>query len=168
MFKKGFIFLVGVLMCSSASFAREKFGYLNIDEILQIMPEREEAIKKIDAETAQYETILSNLRDELTKKYTAFQQEQETMSEGIKAMRLKEISDLDQRTKTFYEEASQNLQKLQAQVMQPVEEKLTKAIKTVGEENGFTSIIDVRAALYLSPTKMIDVAPLVKAKLGIK
>jgi len=168
MSKKGFIVLVGALVCYLSSFAQEKFGHVNSREIMQIMPEFSEAKKKIETESAQYETILNNLRNELNNKYAAFQQEQEGLSEGVKAMKIKEIQEVEQRTQNFYDEARQNIDKLQEQLMVPIQEKLVKAIQAVGDENGFTSIIETYAAIYLSPTKMVDVSSLVKAKLGIK
>lgn len=168
MFKKVLIVLTIASVCSFNSFAQDKFGYLNTAEILQVMPERVEAQKKIDAETTKLETELNKMRDELNKKFTSFQQEQDTLSESIKVMRMKEINELDQRTQNFYEVARQDMQKLQVQLMQPIEEKIKNAIKSVGDDNGFVSIIDVNAALYLSPTKMTDVSSLVKGKLGIR
>ncbi|MCL1944147.1 MAG: OmpH family outer membrane protein [Candidatus Azobacteroides sp.] len=168
MLKKVLVVLVIAFTCSFSSFSQDKFGYLNTADILQAMPERVEAQNKLDAETSKLETELNNMRDELNKKFTAFQQEQDSMSESIKAMRMKEINELDQRTQNFYDVARQDMQKLQVQLMQPIEEKIKNAIKAVGDENGYTSIIDVNAALYLSPTKMTDVSSMIKAKLGIK
>ncbi len=168
MLKKVFIVVAVALVYSFNSFAQEKFGYLNTAEILQVMPERIDAQKKIDAETTKLENELNKMRDELNKKFTSFQAEQDTLSETIKAMRMKEINELDQRTQNYYEVARQDMQKLQVSLMQPIEEKIKKAIKAVGDENSYVSIIDVNAALYLSPTKMTDVSSLVKTKLGIK
>ena len=50
----------------------------------------------------------------------------------------------------------------------PVQEKLQKAIKAVGEEKGFTYILDISSgSVAFHSTTAIDASPLVKAKLGI-
>ncbi|MCD7972259.1 MAG: OmpH family outer membrane protein [Candidatus Azobacteroides sp.] len=167
--KKVFIGLLTILACSFSLSAQDlKFGYVNVGEILQIMPERIEAQKKIDTETTKLEDELNKMREELNKKFTAFQDEQETLSETIKVMKMKEINELDQRIQTFYEDARQDLQRLQLQEMQPIEEKIKNAIKAVGDREGYVSIIDSNSAYYFSPTKMTDVSPAVRAELGIK
>ena len=169
MLKRVFISLFVILACSFSMVAQDvKFGYLDSREILLIMPESIEAQKAVDAETTKLENELNKMREELNKKFTAFQQEQDSLSESIKTLRMKEINDLDQRTQNFYGEAREALQNLQMEKMRPVEEKFQNAIKYVGDTNGFFSIIDVNAALYVSTTKMTDVSSLVKARLGIK
>ena len=55
------------------------------------------------------------------------------------------------------------------QLLQPIIEKVQKAIDTVGEENGLIYIFDVSSQVVLYHSdKSIDAAPLVKAKMGIK
>ena len=168
MLKKGFIIFVGVLACTFSSFAQDKFGYLNYGEIIQVMPEYIDAQKQVDTKTTEHETKLNTLRDELNKKFAAYQQERNTLTEELRDMREEEINNLNQRIQNYVEVARQEIQKLQAQLLQPIQEKFTKAINAVGNENGFTSIIDSNSVLYFSPTKMVDVSSLLKAKLGIK
>ena len=53
--------------------------------------------------------------------------------------------------------------------MAPIQEKIMTAIKAVGEENGFTYILDVNSSTIVYTGKdAIDVTPLVKDKLGLK
>jgi len=153
---------------SFTSFAQDvKFGYLNTNEVFQATPETAEALKKIESETKKIEDEMTKMRDELNKKYTAFQQEQETLSEAVKQIRIKEITDFEDRIQTFVDVSRQNLNKLQMDESQPIQEKILKAIQSVGEKNGFITIFEEGNLLYRS-AQMVNVTPLVKAELGIK
>ena len=54
--------------------------------------------------------------------------------------------------------------------MQPISEKIKKAISDVGKENGFIYIFEMAAgtSILYNSAESIDVTPLVKGKLGIK
>ena len=51
--------------------------------------------------------------------------------------------------------------------MQPIQEKVMNAIKTVGNENGFTMIFPEGVPAYVA-ADVQDVTALVKTKLGVK
>ena len=74
---------------------------------------------------------------------------------------------MDERAKQFMATAQQDLERQNAQLMQPIQEKMVNAIKQVGAENGFTMIFPVGASIYDSPD-VVDVTPMVKTKLGIQ
>lgn len=146
-----------------------KFGTVNADEIFTAMPESKTAQDEIAAASKQYEDEYQKLNEEMQKKFAEYQTLQNDAStpQSIKDRRLQEMQDLDQKAQQFASTAQQDLQRKQAQLMQPIQEKLIKAIQEVGANNGFTMIFPVGLAPYTS-TDVIDVTPLVKAHLGIK
>ena len=105
----------------------------------------------------------------MNKKVAEFQQLQNDPNtpQSIKARRIQDMQDMDERAKQFMATAQQDLQRQQAQLMQPIQEKLINAIKQVGAENGFTMIFPVGQAIYES-ADVVDVTDLVRTKLGIK
>ena len=154
-----------------ATFAQTlKFGNVNSAEIFEAMPEKATIQKELDALNAQYEKDLSNLYDEYQRKTSEFIAQQDSLPETIKTRRAQEINDIEQRIQNFRQIAYQEMQQAQSTKLQPVFEKISKAIQEVGEENQFTYIFDLSNSgiVYFSPTNTVDVAPLVKAKLGIK
>ena len=60
-----------------------------------------------------------------------------------------------------------DLQRQNQQLMAPVQEKVVKAIQSVGAEGNYTFIFENVMPLY-SGSDVTDVTPLVKAALGIK
>ncbi len=146
-----------------------KFGTVTVEPILEAMPERVNVQTQLEAASKTYEDEYKKLTEELDKKYGEFQKlsEDKTTPDAIKERRMQEIQELQKKAQQFLQTAQQDLQRQQAQLMQPIEEKIMTAIKAVGQENGFTFILPEGVAAYQS-TDVQDVTPLVKAKLGIK
>ena len=90
-----------------------------------------------------------------------------TVLAGEKEAKAKEIQDTEARIQQFMQTADQDLQKQQQQLLAPIQQELVTAIKTVGQENGFTAIFPEGVAIYTG-ADVIDITPLVKAKLGIQ
>ncbi len=168
MFKKvlAAIFIALPMMAAAQA---PKFGTVNAESILEVMPERTTIEKTLSDASKTYETEFKKLQDELQKKYTEYQalEKDTTTPAAIKERRMAEIQELNQKAQQFAQTAQQDLQRQQAQLMKPVEEKIMNAIKAVGQENGFTMIFPMGLPTYQS-TDVIDVTPMVKTKLGIK
>ena len=145
----------------------QKYGHVNTTEIFQQMPEMVKVRAQIDTLNSQYESQLTMMQEELQKKYQEYQQNEATMADAIKQMRQQELQEMQGRIQTFYQTAEQDLQKKQQELVAPVHEKLTKAIKTVGERDGYTYIFDSSVLTYISDNA-IDASPAVRKELGIK
>jgi outer membrane protein len=148
-----------------------KFGFFNRTEIFQSMPETSEATKKLDALAKNYETELVKMQEEYQKKGSDFVAARDSLPESIKVRRMTEIQDLEQRLNTFYQDSQKDIQKQQQELVLPINDKLAKAVKDVGTENGFIYIFDTSAnagLMYWSLDKCIDVTNLVRAKLNLK
>ena len=100
-------------------------------------------------------------------KVEAFKGDTTGLTESIVLDRQKQLEDLQNRYQTFLQTSQQEYEKEQQALITPLQEKLRKAIKDVGDENGYTYIFNAAATLYTSPTAAVDAAPKVKAKLGI-
>lgn len=123
----------------------------------------------LQTKAQEFDKQLNEMKAEYQKLIKAFQDGEKTMSEIVKATKVKEIQDAEQRIGTFNQYAQQELGKTKEELLKPIIEKSTNAIKQVGEENGFIYIFDLSAGniLYFSP-KSVDILPLVKKKLGIQ
>jgi outer membrane protein len=79
-----------------------------------------------------------------------------------------ELMSLQQRLQTTYQTLQQETQKKQAELIQPLQEKLRVAIENVSKKQGLTMVYDMMsgAILYKSEAA-IDITPAVKKELGI-
>ncbi|MBQ0075838.1 MAG: OmpH family outer membrane protein [Bacteroidales bacterium] len=162
--KKLFIILAMAMpMLASA----QKVGHINTAELFQQMPEVNHVRQQIDSLSAQYETMLSSMQDEYKKKLEDYQKNQSTMTDAMRQIQEEDLYTMQQRIQTAYQTAEQDIQKKQQELLAPIHEKLTKAIQTVGEKEGYTYIYDAQALLYIAKDAHDVMAP-VKAELGLK
>ena len=166
MIKKILLALVVALpMCAWAP----KFGIVDVESIIPKMTEFVEAQNKLSEASKTYETEYAKINEELQKLYTELQEldKDPNTLQSIKERRMQDIQDRDKKAQQFAQTAQQDLQRQQAQLMQPIQEKVMNATKSVGTENGFTMIFPEAVPAYIS-ADVQDVTALVKTKLGVK
>lgn len=151
-------------------FAQEaKFGHINSQEVISLMPDIANIEKTIDEVGKQYEGEIMKMQEEYNVKVKEFQAKQDSMPDGIKKVRVAEIQEIETRVNTFRQTAYQEIQKKQQDLFAPIRDKVTKAINEVGAEGKFTYILDLgsQAVIYKSPSSN-DITAAVKKKLGLK
>ncbi|MDE6270179.1 MAG: OmpH family outer membrane protein [Muribaculaceae bacterium] len=149
----------------------QKFGVVNIENVVQDMPEMATAQTQMTEASKKYEDEFAKLRDEVDKLYTEFQNLQKDPStpDAIKERRLNELQERDQKVQQFRNTASQDLARLQEQLMAPIQQKMSEAVKAVGQEGNYTFIfLNEQSLLLYTGADVTDVTAAVKAKLGIK
>ncbi|WP_321333637.1 OmpH family outer membrane protein [uncultured Bacteroides sp.] len=149
-----------------------KFGHVTSNEIITAMPEFTKAQADLQALQKKYTDEIQRTNDEFNKKYQEFQQamQKDSLPQNIAERRQKELQDMMQRSEQFQQEASQNMQKAQTDLMAPITQKVDEAIKAVGEAEGMIYVFDLaRTAIpYVNNKLSVDITPLVKTKLGLK
>lgn len=150
-------------------FAQElKIAYVNTQELITALPDFTSMQKQLADMDTKYQSELKVMQDEYEKKYTAFVAEQDSLTENIKMRRMQDIQDLQERTNNFVQIARQDFEKKQQELFVPIQDKVKKAIKAVGDEKGYTYIIDNNPQIVLyTGTTSVDATQFVKAKLGI-
>lgn len=146
-----------------------KFGHINSQELLSQMPERDSAQLILERYVQQLEDQLETMQVEYQTKVQGYLAEQENFSDLIRTTKEQELTDLQERISSFQTTAQQDMQRREAELLQPIIQRAEKAVKDVGRENGFTYIFDLSrgSVVYFSETSE-DVLSLVKLKLGIQ
>ena len=159
-----------LLLIAPMSVFAQKFGHVKFAEILTVMPEYTKAQTDIQAQQKQYEDEMKRASDELTKKFTEYQQEQANLPKNIQERRQKELQELNEKGMLFQADAQQQLQKAYAEMMEPIYKKIDDAIKAVGQEGGYVYIFDLNRTdiPFVNESLSTDVTPAVKGKLGLK
>lgn len=171
--KKKFFILVamGLLLMAGfqSSHAQLKIGYLNSQELLSIMPERDSLQKVFDAERETISRRLEEMQVEYNTKFDAYVNQRDSLQQFVRATKEQELQDIENRIRTYDQTAAQELQRRQSELLQPLFDKIQVAIKQVAEENGYTYILDAASLLYIpEDDETLNVLGLVKAKLGIQ
>jgi len=163
--------ILAVLVAMPFSAFAQKFGVVDLDNVFQAMPETATAQTQLTDASKKYEDEFQKLREEVDKLFAEYQNLQKDPStpDAIKERRLSELQERDQKVQQFRNTASQDLARLQEQLMTPIQQKIADAVKTIGQEGGFTFIFPNEQGLLLyTGTDVTDVTALVKGKLGIK
>ena len=154
--------IIAILLALPMIASAQKFGHINTQELFTQMPEVAQVKLKMDTVNAQYESQLASMQEEIQKKLQDYQSQ-----EAIKQIRQQELQEMQQRIQLFYQTAEQDIQRKQQELLTPVHEKMAKAIKAVGEREGYTYIFDSQAMVHIG-SDATDVTPAVKKELGIK
>ena len=167
------IALVMLLALPMGVFAQNlKFGHINAQEIITVMPEFTKAQNDIQTLEKQLTAELQRTQEEFNKKYQEFQQAiaKDSLPPNIAERRQKELQDMMQRQEQFQQDAQQQMAKAQNDAMAPISQKLDNAIKAVGAAEGVIYIFDLaRTSIpYVNESQSINLTSKVKANLGIK
>ena len=166
------VFVLGFMLLATGAFAQQnlKIGYTNVDYILSLMPETKQVESEFSAYQKQIENQLQAKITEFQTKGQEYQQTVETMTDVVRADKEAELQSLQQRIEKFQRDSQSSLQKKQAELFQPLFDKIGTAINAVGKENGYSHIFSSGAPgmdvlLYASDDS--DCTDLVLQKLGI-
>lgn len=163
--------ILAVLVALPFSALAQKFGVVDLDNVFQAMPETATAQTQLTDASKKYEDEFQKLREEVDKLFAEYQnlQKDPATPDAIKERRLNELTERDQKVQQFRNTASQDLARLQEQLMAPIQQKINDAVKAVGQEGNFTFIFPNEQGLLLyTGTDVTNVTALVKTKLGIK
>ena len=145
-----------------------KIAFVNSQELFGAMPELSSIETQMNTKQEQVKKNAAALETEYNNKMEEFKNSTDEVTEALLMDRQKQIQQIEERYQAFMQNSQKEVQDLQQKLLAPVQEKLQKAIRDVGEEKGYTYILDIASGsiAYHSPTA-IDANPLVKAKLGI-
>ena len=144
-----------------------KLGYLDVQALFLALPEISQIEATMKKMTEQHENEIKKMEDEYQRKLEEYQRNQQIWEESIRRSRVEELQALQMRMQNFFQSAQQTLQQKQDELQNPLREKIMKAMREVGTENGFLYIFEANSLLFKSD-EAIDVTPLVKKKLGVK
>ena len=137
---------IAALVCiplSSFSQANLKIGYIDLTKIMEALPEKDSAAAVLEKETKEYQSTFDDMSGVYNKMLDDYQKVQSTLSEPVKKNKEAELLDKEKRLQEFEQNASTALQKRNSELIQPILDKVLKAVDKVAGENGFTFILDV-------------------------
>ena len=145
---KKLIVLLLMILPLGAIAQEVKIAFVKTQEVFMAMPEVSGMEKQMADLNEKYRVELKQMQDEYQKKYSDFVAQQDSLTENIKMRRMQELQDMEQRTQNFIQISQQDFQKKQGELFTPIQDKLKNAIKAVGDEKGYTYILDPQIVLY--------------------
>ena len=164
---KKIIFLTLLGFLTLTSIAQDKFGYIDSQELLLLMPERKSAETEVQNFAKSLEAQLASMTAEYQEGVQEYQANESQYTDLVKQDKIAEITGLEQRIQTFQQNAQQSLQEKEQELLEPILSKARKAIEDVATEGGFTYIFDKSQGSILFAKESENVLPLVKKKLKL-
>ena len=160
------LFVLAAGLVSGTVQAQNKFGFIRVDEMVALMPE----LKKIDTALVIYQN------DSLPRTYnyllSQYQRYDSIAVDSVKSPMVVRQDAAKQRA-AFLEElqnwqnsAQQLIEAKQNSLLQPVYDKVLKAIDEVAKEKGYTYVFNREALLVGPPAD--NLLPMVAEKLKVK
>ncbi|MDR2954095.1 MAG: OmpH family outer membrane protein [Prevotella sp.] len=164
MFKK--LFLLLLIVAPISAFAQNKIAYVNAQEIFFKMPEMKDVESQLATERETIQKRSAEIETEFNTLAEKFQKDTTGLSESLLLDRQNQLDALRQRYQSYVQTSGAEFEKKQQSLLQPLQEKMMRAIKEVGDENSYTCIIEAASLLYVG-SSALDASKLVKTKLNI-
>ncbi|MCI5627884.1 MAG: OmpH family outer membrane protein [Porphyromonadaceae bacterium] len=165
---KKLLIALAVFFPMLASAQTVKIGLVNFNTILAGHPDTQAAQTKLQDAQKKYDAEYQKLGQEFQRMFEEYQKGTNDLP-AIKQRKEQELQDYQNKIQQFEQSAAQDLQKMQADLMQPIIAKVQQAIESVGKEGGYTLIqnLDPQIVFYHA-APAVDITNDVKAKLGMK
>lgn len=168
---KVWIFTAALLLGFTASLLGQRFAYVDVDRILNRIPDYQNAQKELDKVADEWRQMIAQEYDQIKGMYNRYQAEQVLLSESARKQREDEIMAKEtqvrelQRTKFG---AEGELFTLRQDLVRPIQERVYKAIEDYATQRSYDFILDrstLGGILYSNPR--YDVTEDIMRRLGI-
>ena len=151
--------------------AQAKIGVVNSVEIFNTMPEKVAADTLMKHRSSKSKAELDRIQNEFNNKFADYQEvaSDAATPEAIKERRIQELHTLDKDIQAFQQSEQKALDDYRAQLVNPILDRIQKAIEEVSEEMSLDIVFDTAKTpvAYTGPYTE-DITPRVKARLAKK
>ena len=165
---KKIIMIAAMAVMSVAAMAQDfKFGYVDFNEVIMLMPEMDEARATIEENQKTNEEILMTMYREYETKMQQYQQNNATWTPAVREMKEKELMQLEQNLQQNQQVLQQELQQLQQQLQAPIYKKAQDTVNELAKAKGLALVFEKNSLLYLDPAQGVDLTPEARTALNI-
>lgn len=162
-----FILIALITMASTLTMNAQKYGHINLGDLLTALP----ATKSADTEITNFQAQLMKdgeaKVDAFQKDYQAFQvaAQNGTKSQVELQTWQAQLQKKQEEIQKFSTDSEQKIVAKRQALLEPILTKIQKAIDAVAKENGYLMIFDVSTGAMMYAKDSDDVTALVKAKM---
>ena len=163
------VFLIAAaLICSSSAVMAQKTGYIDVNTVIQIMPDAARIDSMMerfqqDSLGKQFESLV---RDYKYRDSILSSKDTLTMPASVKLQHQQTLQNVAYQIQNWQSISQQYYQAKQNQYLEPVYRKVMSAVQAVAKEKGYSYVYD-KAVLIIGPTAD-DLLPAVAQRLNIK
>ena len=154
--KKIFALVLGLVAMAGVASA-QNYMVVDSEKIFKSIKEYNNALVQLDNLAQSYQQQVDAKYQQIEALYNSYQQQKANLSAATRAMRENEILEKESETVKFQESIFGNegtMMKKRIELIQPIQERVFKAIESYAKENGFDLVLDIASnatMLYYSP-----------------
>lgn len=157
---KRILLTLGLVLAAIATPAQSgKFGYIDYEETMKLMPQYAEAAKTLDIIQKEYAKEAERTDMEFYRQYMEFLHVQNNVSQTILLKRQKELQNLYDNGMRFKKAMQDSVMAERERLLKPIKSELSQHIYNVGKELNLDYVIDLSSAgyLFINSTNSIDI-----------
>ncbi len=148
------VIILGFLAVGAGGFAQAqtKIGFVNVEKIIGQLPEIKEIDQKLNTVAQSFQDTLKAIEANYKAKLEAYQRQQGMMTPEAKAKEEEALRAMEtQYTQYQQDRLGQKgvLAQMQAQMMQPIREKVRTAIEKIAKDEKLSGVMDESTFLYV-------------------
>ena len=165
--KKIILIAVMAVMSVAASAQNLKFGYVNFNEIVMLMPEMDAARATMEENQKTNEEILMSMYQEYQTKMQDYQAKAATWTVAIRESKEKELMDIESRLQQTQQSLQQEMQQLQSSLQAPIYEKAQTTGQEIAKAQGLAFVFEESSLLYIDPAQGVNLTTEARKALNI-
>ncbi|MFT6716735.1 MAG: outer membrane protein [Saprospiraceae bacterium] len=170
MLKRKFILIIGLLIVICSTSFGQKTGFVNVQLVLSKIPEYQLAQEKLNEISKQYMKEITNQKEIISNLYGTYQADKILLSQEMRDKKELEIEAAKTKLESIkikrFGEGGDLFTERQ-KLIKPIQDKVYSAIEEIGENKGFSLILDVSSdASILYYNEKYDKTQDVMKKLG--
>ncbi len=166
-FKTLFIALALTVAATSLTNAQTKIAHVGSQELIEDMPAYRDAMDQLQKLEKTYDAEIKDMLSEAQSTMQRYEAEAESQTEEENAKRANELQATQRRIQEHSQNARQELQRKENELLRPVYEKAQAAIQKVGREQGYDYVLDSTSGTGILMADGDDLMADVKKELGI-
>ncbi|MDE7466276.1 MAG: OmpH family outer membrane protein [Muribaculaceae bacterium] len=146
-----------------------KMGVVDTNAVMQSLTSDLKVVEdKMAATSKEYEDSYSKLQNEMKRLYDELNALPADAPTATKERKSREFTQAQTNAQKFVQDAQNDMDKLQQELMAPIMDKVRKAIEAVAKEGSFSLVQEVNAGILYEAAPVINITDQVKARLGVK
>ncbi|CAN5265555.1 OmpH family outer membrane protein [soil metagenome] len=147
--------------------AQSKIAHISAQELVETMPAFKEAMGQLEKLQKTYDTEIRDMYSEAQKTMQRYESEAPTKTEEENQKRAMELQGTQRRIQEHGQNAQQDLQKKELDLLKPVYERARTTIQKVARAKGYEYVLDSSTGSGVIMADGYNLMPDVKKELGI-
>ena len=139
--------LVAVMVLSSTTLFAQKLGRINTQEVLMAMPETKEAQTKLEASAKEWQENIEAAQVEFNNKFAEYQKNMNTMSDGVRQVKEKELQDKAANFQTSAQKEIKELDEEGVVFQNRMNDLIMRAVQAINADKQYKMIVQASALL---------------------